>query len=91
MARFLGVGAFADVYGTAMRLPNLLQNLLGEQALSAAFIPTYSKMLARGQAPRGRAASPARSPACCCSRPRASPCSACWRRGRWWRCSPRAT
>ena len=49
VARFLGVGAFADVYGTAMRLPNLLQNLLGEQALSAAFIPTYSRMVHEGR------------------------------------------
>ena len=45
-ARYFGVGAWADVYSTAMRLPNLLQNLLGDQALSAAFIPFYSKMLA---------------------------------------------
>lgn len=49
VAHFLGVGAFADVYGTAMRLPNLLQNLLGEQALSAAFIPTYSRMVHEGR------------------------------------------
>lgn len=49
VARFLGVGAFADVYGTAMRLPNLLQNLLGEQTLSAAFIPVYSRMLKEGR------------------------------------------
>ena len=53
VARFLGVGAFADVYGTAMRLPNLLQNLLGEQTLSAAFIPAYSRMVHEGR--RGEA------------------------------------
>ena len=50
VARFLGVGAFADVYGTAMRLPNLLQNLLGEQTLSPTFIPTYSKIVHEGRA-----------------------------------------
>lgn len=43
---FFGVSAWADVYSTAMRMPNLLQNLLGDQALSASFIPFYSKMLA---------------------------------------------
>ena len=46
VARYFGVGLWADVYSTAMRLPNLLQNLLGDQALSASFIPFYSKMLA---------------------------------------------
>jgi putative peptidoglycan lipid II flippase len=44
IARFLGVGAWADVFRTALRGPNLLQNLLGEQTLSAAFIPVYSRM-----------------------------------------------
>ncbi len=45
VARYLGVGAHADVYASTTRLPNLLQNLLGEQTLSAAFIPFYSRML----------------------------------------------
>jgi len=43
-----GVGPHADVFQTALRGPNVLQNLLGEQALSASFIPTYSRLLARG-------------------------------------------
>jgi putative peptidoglycan lipid II flippase len=43
-----GVGPYADVFQTALRTPNLLQNLLGEQALSASFIPVYSRMLAHG-------------------------------------------
>lgn len=43
---YFGVGAWGDVYSLAMRLPNLLQSLLGDQALSASFIPFYSKMLA---------------------------------------------
>jgi len=33
-----GVGPHADVLQTALRAPNLLQNLLGEQALSASFM-----------------------------------------------------
>ncbi len=45
-AGYFGLGVWADVYSVAMRLPNLLQNLLGDQALSASFIPLYSKMLA---------------------------------------------
>lgn len=46
---FFGVGPHADVWRTAMRAPNVLQNLLGEQALSAAFIPIYSRMLEEGR------------------------------------------
>jgi len=45
LAYFFGVGAHADVFRTALRGPNLLQNLLGEQSLSASFIPVYSRML----------------------------------------------
>lgn len=50
VARYLGVGAHADVYASTTRLPNLLQNLLGEQTLSAAFIPFYSRMVGEGRA-----------------------------------------
>jgi putative peptidoglycan lipid II flippase len=48
-AHFLGVGAHADVWGAAVRIPNLLQNLLGEGTLSAAFIPIYSRMIEEGR------------------------------------------
>jgi putative peptidoglycan lipid II flippase len=48
-ARFLGVGAHSDVLTATLRLPNLLQNLLGEQSLSAAFIPIYSRLLEEGR------------------------------------------
>ncbi|MDX1632505.1 MAG: murein biosynthesis integral membrane protein MurJ [Thermoanaerobaculia bacterium] len=48
-ARYFGVGAHADVLATSFRLPNVLQNLLGEQSLSAAFIPIYSRMLEEGR------------------------------------------
>jgi len=44
-----GVGPHADVLQTALRAPNLLQNLLGEQSLSASFIPVYSRLLAEGR------------------------------------------
>lgn len=38
----------------AFRLPNILQNLLGEGSLSASFIPVYSRLLARGDAAGAR-------------------------------------
>ncbi|MEZ5312975.1 MAG: lipid II flippase MurJ [Thermoanaerobaculia bacterium] len=49
LASIFGVGAHADVWSAALRLPNLLQNLLGEQTLSAAFIPVYSRLLGAGR------------------------------------------
>ncbi len=49
IARFFGIGPHADVLRSAFRAPNVLQNLLGEQTLSAAFIPFYSRMLAEGR------------------------------------------
>jgi len=49
-----GVGPVADVLQTALRAPNLLQNLLGEQALSASFIPVYSRLLAEGRTEAAR-------------------------------------
>ncbi|HVR96757.1 MAG TPA: murein biosynthesis integral membrane protein MurJ [Thermoanaerobaculia bacterium] len=49
VARFFGVGPHADVVNTAFRAPNILQNLLGEGTLSAAFIPIYSRMVAEGR------------------------------------------
>ena len=49
IAHFLGVQAVADALQAAMRIPNLLQNLLGEGVLSASFIPVYSRLLAEGR------------------------------------------
>lgn len=49
VGHFFGVGAHADVYRFGLRAPNLLQNLLGEGTLSAAFIPVYSRILAEGR------------------------------------------
>lgn len=45
LAYFFGVGAHADVWQAAFKVPNLLQNLLGEGTISAAFIPIYSRMI----------------------------------------------
>lgn len=41
-AHFFGNSAAADVFRAALRIPNLLQNLFGEGALSASFIPVYA-------------------------------------------------
>lgn len=49
LAFFFGAGPHADVFRTALRGPNILQNLLGEQTLSASFIPVYSRLLAAGK------------------------------------------
>ena len=40
----------ADAFNAAFRIPNFLQNLFGEGALSASFIPVYARLLSRGQA-----------------------------------------
>jgi len=45
VAYFFGIGAHADVLQVAFKSPNLLQNLLGEGTISAAFIPIYSRLL----------------------------------------------
>src|SRR4051812_40879380 len=51
MARYLGAttGIAADAFMAAFKIPNLLQNLFGEGALSASFIPVYANLLAREQ------------------------------------------
>ncbi|HEX7120451.1 MAG TPA: murein biosynthesis integral membrane protein MurJ [Longimicrobiales bacterium] len=49
IAHYLGVSAFADVVRTAFRMPNVLQNLLGEGTLSASFIPVYAELLEEGR------------------------------------------
>ena len=39
----------ADAWSAAFRIPNVLQNLFGDQALSASFIPVYASLVARGE------------------------------------------
>ena len=45
IASFFGVGPIMDAYTAALRIPNILRNLLGEGTLSAAFVPVYSARL----------------------------------------------
>ena len=40
---------FADAFRVAMRVPNLLQNLLGEGSISAAFVPVYARLIEDGR------------------------------------------
>jgi putative peptidoglycan lipid II flippase len=49
LAHYLGLSAGADAFGAAFRIPNLLQNLLGEGVLSASFIPVYARLRAEGR------------------------------------------
>jgi len=55
VAHFLGNGAIASAWTAAFRIPNFLQNLFGEGALSASFIPAYSRLEARGEREAARA------------------------------------
>jgi len=48
LAHVLGARWVMDAYSMAFRLPNLLRQLLGEGALSAAFIPVFTDYLERG-------------------------------------------
>lgn len=47
-AHYFGSSAAGDAFAAAFRIPNFLQNVFGEGALSASFIPVYSKLLAQG-------------------------------------------
>ncbi len=48
-AHYLGNGLEAAAFAAATRIPNVLQNLLGEGVLSASFIPTYAGLRAKGR------------------------------------------
>ena len=45
---YLGTSDAADAYNAAFKIPNFLQNLLGEGVLSASFIPVYAALRASG-------------------------------------------
>src|SRR5690606_20908325 len=49
IATYFGTGLHADAFSAGLRMPNLLQNLLGEGTLSASFIPVYSELLGQGR------------------------------------------
>lgn len=47
-ASFLGTGIYADSFSVAFMIPNLFRRLFAENAISAAFIPTFKDYLAKG-------------------------------------------
>src|SRR4026207_743249 len=47
-AHYFGLSDEGDAFSAGFRIPNFLQNLFGEGALSASFIPVYAALLARG-------------------------------------------
>jgi len=48
-AHYFGTSALADVITAAFRIGNITQNLLGEGALSASFIPIYARLRGEGR------------------------------------------
>jgi putative peptidoglycan lipid II flippase len=53
-AHYFGNTDPADAFKAALKIPNLLQNLFGEGALSSSFIPVYSRLLASGDTEEAR-------------------------------------
>jgi putative peptidoglycan lipid II flippase len=48
-AHYFGSSGFADAWWAALRMPNVIRNLLGEGTLSASLIPVYSELLEEGR------------------------------------------
>src|SRR4029078_9019459 len=53
---YLGTGVVASAFTVAFTIPNLFRKLLGEGALSAAFIPLYAQADKRGTTEDGETA-----------------------------------
>ena len=51
MAYLFGAGNAVDAYNVAFRIPNLVRDLFAEGAMSAAFVPTFTRYLARDGRP----------------------------------------
>ena len=49
LSHYLGLSDAGDAFAAAFRIPNFLQNLLGEGVLSASFIPVYARLRAEGR------------------------------------------
>lgn len=50
LAAYFGAGASMDAYNVAFRVPNLLRDLFAEGAMTAAFVPSFTRTIAQ----RGR-------------------------------------
>lgn len=49
IGHFFGTGPLAEAWKAALRIPNVIQNLLGEGSLSASFVPVYVRLLEEGR------------------------------------------
>jgi len=49
LAYHLGTGLAAEAFRAALRIPNLLQNLLGDGVLTGAFVPSYARLVRDGR------------------------------------------
>lgn len=45
MAAYLGAGVAGDAFAASFKITNILQNMFGEGALSASFVPVYTRLL----------------------------------------------
>jgi putative peptidoglycan lipid II flippase len=48
-SHYFGLTSEAGAFTAALRIPNFLNNVLGEGGLSASFIPVYASLLSRGE------------------------------------------
>lgn len=55
VALFFGATARTDAFIVAWRIPNMLRDIVGEGAMSSAFIPVYAEVSAGGDEERARA------------------------------------
>ena len=53
-AHYFGDGIAADAFRAALKIPNVIRNLLGEGTLSASLIPVYAGMVERGETDNAR-------------------------------------
>ncbi len=53
-AHYFGNTPVADAFRAALKIPNVIRNLLGEGTLAASFIPVYAGMIERGEAEAAR-------------------------------------
>ena len=51
IAALFGAGAATDAYNVAFRIPNLVRDLFAEGAMSAAFVPTFTRYLSTAGKP----------------------------------------
>ncbi len=53
-AHYFGNSPAADAFRAALKIPNVIRNLLGEGTLSASFIPVYARLVERGETEAAR-------------------------------------